>query len=162
HRRIRDREVVAVAGAHAQRPVRPRQRDVGTARRRVHAEQLLEEAARTLIGVAAVLRAAIGFSKRRQDRAARAFSIGAVALQALGGGHDAVDVRARLLHLAVDLGALRRLAAEDRKEAATLAAHLLRLLIEAVELGLLFAGEVLVTLDLGRLGRIEAAAVERG
>ena len=108
------------------------------------------------------MRAAIVLPERHQDRAALTLAIGAVALQALDLAHDAVDVRARLLDLAIDLGALRRLAAENRKEAAALAAHLLRLLIEAIEVGLLLAGQVLVTLDLGRLGRIEGAAVERG
>src|SRR5262249_61237716 len=59
HRGIRDREVIAVSAAHAQRPVRARERSVR--RRRNSAEQVVEKAARaggdvfSMLGPAIVL-----------------------------------------------------------------------------------------------------------
>src|SRR5262245_64939056 len=132
HRGVGNREVIAVAGSHAQRPIGARERRVrgGDARA---AEQAVEKAARPARGVLAVLRAAIVLSERYQDAAALSFALAAVALQSLDVGQRAVEVRAHLLNLVVERAALRRLPAEQGEKAAALATHTLGLL--AVEIG---------------------------
>jgi hypothetical protein len=58
---------------------------------------------------------------------------------------------------------LRRLSAEQGEEAAALATQSLRLRSQPVKLGLLLRGDILVALDLVRLGGIDRdAAVDRG
>src|SRR5262249_56194890 len=89
HRGVGNREVIAVAGSHAQRPIGARERRVrgGDARA---AEQAVEKAARPAGGVLAVSRAAIVLSERYQDAAALPFAFAAVALQSLDVGHPAL------------------------------------------------------------------------
>jgi len=70
------------------------------------------------------LRAAVVLRERAQDLLALRFLFaGAARLQALQFIHAAVDVAARLLDLLIERAALRRLALEDRKQAAGLAAE---------------------------------------
>src|SRR5262249_59127283 len=114
-------------------------------------------------GVLAVLRAAIILSERHQDAAALPFALAAVALQPLDVGQRGVEVRTHLLDLVVERAALRRLSAEQGKKAAPLATQALRLLAQAVELGLLLGRGVFVALDLVRLCRIDpGTAIDRG
>src|SRR5438876_2966036 len=166
HRRVRNGEVVAVAGAHAQRPVGARGRRVRHrhGREAAAAEQVLEEAAAPAAGgVLAILRAAIILAECHQEGAALALALAAVALQPLDLTQGAVEIRAHLLDLIDDRTALRRLSTEQGEEPAALATQALRLLAEPIELGLLLGGRVLVALDLLGLGGIDAdAAVERG
>ena len=89
------------------------------------AEQVLEEAAGPAVGVLTILRAAIVLAERHQDAAALPLALAAVALQPLDLGQGAVEVRPHLLDLVVKRSALRRLAAEQREEAAALAAQAL-------------------------------------
>ena len=111
----------------------------------------------------AILRAAIVLAERHQDAAALAFALTAVALQPLNLAQGAVEVRAHLLDLVVDRAALRRLSAEQGEESAALTTQALRLLAEAIELGLLLGGGVLVALDLLRPRGIDrGAAVDGG
>ena len=105
----------------------------------------------------AILRAAIVLPERREDGAALAFAVGAIALQPLEIAQHAVEVRAHLLDLVVDRAALLRLAAEQREEAAAFASHLPALRREAVELGLLALGGLFVALDLLGALRIDLA-----
>ena len=110
-----------------------------------------------------VLRAAIVLAERHQDAAALALALAAVALEALDLDQGAVEVGARLLDLVVERAALRGLAAEQREEAAALAAQPLRLLAQAVKFGLLLGRGILEALDLLGLGGIDrGAAVEGG
>src|SRR4051794_2937526 len=160
--RIGDREVIAVAGSHAQRSVGAGERRIGRLRDTAPAEQVLEEAARSAVGILAILRAAIVLSKGHQDAAALSLAFAAVALQPLDLGQVAVEVRPHLLDLVVERTALRRLAAEQREKAAALAAQALRLLTETVELGLLLRRGVLVALDLVRPGGIDPDATIEG
>ena len=90
-------------------------------------------------------------------RAAFAFAVGGVALQALQVAQDAIEVRAHLLNLIVERAALLRLAAEQREEAAAFAAQAAALRGEPVELGLLALRGVLVALDLFGALRIDMA-----
>jgi hypothetical protein len=57
---------------------------------------------------------------------------------------------------------LRRLSAEQGKKSGTLAAQTLRLLPQAIELGLLLCRRLFGASDLLGLCRIESAAVDRG
>src|SRR6185369_11836127 len=71
---------------------------------------------------------AVVLRERAQDLLALRFLFaGAARLQALQFIHAAVDVAARLLDLLIERAALRRLALEDRKQAAGLAAEAARL-----------------------------------
>src|SRR5262249_16076485 len=76
HRGIGDREVIAVAGSDAQRPVRARERTVR--RRRHSAEQIVEKAAWTGGDVLPILRSAIVLPQRHQDPAALRLALTAV------------------------------------------------------------------------------------
>ena len=116
------------------------------------------------IGVLAILRSAIVLAERDQHAAALPLALAAVALQALDLDQGAIEVRPHLLDLVVERAALRRLSAEQREEAAALAAHTVRLLAQPIELGLLLGRRILVALDLLGPGRIErcAAAIDAG
>src|SRR6478736_7340652 len=160
--RIGDREVISVAGSHAQRSVGAGERCVGRLRDAAAAEQVLEEAARSAVGILAILRAAIVLPEGHQDAAALSLALAAVALQPLDLGQGAVEVRPHLLDLVVERTALRRLAAEQREKAGALATQALRLLAETVELGLLLCRGVLVALDLVRPGGIDPDATIEG
>src|SRR5262249_40288011 len=149
HRRIGNREIVAVAGAHAKRAVGAGERSVGTGRDvTAAAEQVVEKATRAGGDVLTGLGAAMVLPERHQDAAALALALATIALQPLDLGQGAVEVGTHLLDLVVERPALRRLSAEQGEEAAALAAQALRLLAEAVELGLLLCRRVLVALDL--------------
>jgi len=75
---------------------------------------------------------------------------------------DLVEIGAHLLDTGVDRPALRRLPAEQREEPGAVAAHLLGLQGDAVELGLLLGCRILVAADLIVLGGITtAAAIDR-
>jgi hypothetical protein len=89
------------------------------------------------VGVLTILRAAIVLAEGHQDSAALPLALAAVALQPLDLGQGAVEVRPHLLDLVVKRSALRRLAAEQREEAAALATQALRLLSETIQFGLL-------------------------
>src|SRR6478736_5735778 len=160
--RIGDREVISVAGSHAQRSVGAGERCVGRLRDAAAAEQVLEEAARSAVGILAILRAAIVLPEGHQDAAALSLALAAVALQPLDFGQGAVEVSPHLLDLIVERTALRRLAAEQREKAGALATQALRLLAETVELGLLLCRGVLVALDLVRPGGIDPDATIEG
>src|SRR5262249_61337919 len=67
-----------------------------------------------------------------------------------------------LLDLVVERAALRRLPAEQREEAAALAAQFLRLLAKPIELGLLLGRGILEPLDLVGFGRVIRAAIDHG
>jgi hypothetical protein len=110
-----------------------------------------------------VLRAAIVLPERDQDAAALALALTTVALQPLDLGQGAVEIGAHLLDLVVERHALRRLSAEQGEEAAALAAQALRLLAEAVDLGLLLCRGILIALDLVGLRGIDpGSAVDGG
>src|SRR5436190_13122412 len=118
HRRIGDREIVAVAGAHAERPIGVAH---GAGFGRVVAddisgtEETLEEAA-AAVGIGPILRPAIVLPERGQDGAALPLAVGAVALDVLEIGERAVEIGPRLLDLVVDRPALLRLSAEQGEE----------------------------------------------
>src|SRR5262249_31756193 len=97
-----------------------------------------------------------------QDAATLALAFAAVTLQPLDLGQGAVEIGAHLLDLVVERPALRGLSAEQGEEAAALATQPLRLLAEAVELGLLLGRCILVALDLVGLGGIDACATVHG
>src|SRR5207302_876692 len=84
----------------------------------------------------AILRAAIVLGECDQHGAALFATVGAARLQALQLGVDAVDAAAPALDLRIELGALRRLPAEQEK-ARALAAGAAPLRDQPVELGLL-------------------------
>ncbi len=105
---------------------------------------------------------AIVLAKRNQDAAPLSFAFAAVALQPLDLVQVTIEVGALLLNLIAERAALRRLAAEQRKESTALAAQALRLLDQPVELGLLLAGGILVAPDLLGCGRVEVATIDRG
>ena len=112
-----------------------------------------------------ILRPAIVLRERGQDRAALIFAIGAAepaAAQPLEAARDLIEIGPHLLDLVVDRTALRRLAGEQREEPGTVAAHALGLLGDAIELGLLLGGGILVAADLVVLGGIAAAAAVDG
>src|SRR5262249_56181287 len=92
--------------------------------------------------------ATIGSSEGVEHLAALAFAVGAVALQALQLGKRAVEIRPQLLHLVIDWTALLRLAAEQREEAAALAAEPPRLRGDAVEVALLATHRIFAALTL--------------
>ncbi len=77
-------------------------------------------------------------------------------------GQHLVEVGAHLLDLVVDRAALLRLAAEQREQAAALAAIAPRLRREPVDLGLLAPRGVFVSLDLLGARGIDVAAIEPG
>ena len=139
----RDREIGAVAGAHADGAEGAgRRAEIGAGRRRcvVVAEQIVEEAAALAARGVGILRAAIVLRQRRQHRAALVLAVGAAeaaAAQPLEAGGDLVEIAAHLLDLVVDRTALRRLAVEQREEAGAVAAHALGLQRDAIEFGLL-------------------------
>ena len=163
HRGVGNREVIAVAGSDAQRPIGARERGIGSGCDGRTAEQGVEKATRPAGGVLAVLRAAIVLPERYQDAAPLPLALAAVALQPLDVGQRAIEVRAHLLNLVVERAALRRLPAEQREEAAPLATQALGLLAQAIELGLLLCRGVFVALDLVRLCRIDrGTAIDRG
>ncbi len=172
HRGEGDREIGAVAGAHAHRAIGAGHRAEIAARRSGHgvAEQAAEETARALALFARgrrVLRAAIVLRQRRQHRAALVLAVGAAepaAAQALQAGGDLVEIAAHLLDLVVDRTALRRILVEQREKAGAVAAHALGLRGDAVELALLARLRLLVAADLLVLGGIAGAgaAVDGG
>src|SRR5262249_22305283 len=94
--------------------------------------------------------------ERGQDRAALVVAIGvdSAAPQLLEACGDLVQIGAHLLDLGVDRAALLRSPIEQREEPGTVAALALGLTSDAIELGLLPGGGVLVTADLLVLGRI--------
>jgi len=126
------------------------------------AEQAVEKAARSGVNVLPVLRSAIILPERHQDAPALVLALAAIALQALDIRQGAVEIGAHLLDLIVERTTLRRLSAEQGEEAGALATQALRLLAEAVELGLLFCRGVLVAFDLFRLAGIGCAAAIDG
>jgi len=108
-------------------------------------------------------RTAIVLPEGYQDAAPLPLALAAVALQPLDVGQRAVEVRTHLLDLVVERAALRRLSAEQGKEAAPLATQALGLLAQAIEFGLLLGRGVFVALDLVRLCRIDpGTAIDRG
>ena len=175
HRRERDREIGAIAGAHAHGAEGAGLRsEIGRRHalrivRIIAAEQIAQEvAAALLLRRRRILRAAIVLRQRRQHRAAlsvafRAEAARAATAQALEIAGDLVQIGAHLLDLGVDRAALRRLAAEQREEAGGIAAHALGLHGDAVELGLLAGLGILVAADLLLArGVASAAAIQRG
>ena len=164
HRGERDREIGAVAGAHADGAERSGGRsEVAAGRRdRIVAEQAAEEAALALLfpRCRGILRAAIILRQRRQHRAALILAVGAAepaGAQPLEARGDLVEIAAHLLDLVVDRTALRRPAAEQREEAGAFAAHAVGLRDDAIELGLLLRLRFLIAADLLVLGGIAAA-----
>src|SRR5262249_41017115 len=167
--RIRDREVIAVAGAHAHRAVaaalRRGVRHLGARLVRlafVAAEQLVEEAALLARG-GAVLRAAIVLRQRDRHRAALLAAVEIAAAQPLQVNIDAVEIAAHARDLAVEVDALLRggLPAAEQEEAGALAALAPALLDHAVELALLARRGVLVAADLLAARLVAAAAIDR-
>src|SRR5262249_9503718 len=161
HGGIGNWEIVAVAGPHAERPVGARERNIG--RGAQAAEQAVEKAARSGVNVLPVLRSAIILPERHQDAPALVLALAAIALQPLDIRQGAVEIGAHLLDLIVERTTLRRLSAEQGEKAGALATQALRLLAEAVELGLLFCRGVLVAFDLFRLAGIDrGTAIDGG
>src|SRR6185437_9435699 len=169
HRRKRDREKAAVAGAHAEGSVGAGGRcRVGAWRswiRIVVAEQVGEEVAGTGCCVD-VLRSTVVLAEGGKNRAALVVATIAhavAAAQLLEAGLDLIQIVAHLLDPIVDRTALRRPPGEERKEPGTIAPHAPGLRRHAVELLLLLVGGGLVTVDLSSLRRVRAAApVEDG
>src|SRR6516165_1708666 len=166
HRRKRDREIAAVAGAHADGTIGSGRRtdiagDCGV--RNATAEQIAQETAGRGHGVG-ILRPAIVLRQRDQDRTALVVAIGveAAGAQLLEARGDLIEIGAHLLDLGVDWPALGGLAVEQREEAGTVATHAFGLRPDAVELTLLPGGGILVAADLIVLGRIGAAAALDG
>ena len=123
HRRIRDREIVAVAGAHADRVKGAGRRAVaagiedGAAAEPCRRKQPVEEARGSgLVGGGGVLRAAIVLRQLADQRAALAVLVAGAALELLEIAGRAVEVAAHLLDLRGDRPALRRQAREQRQE----------------------------------------------
>src|SRR5262249_34083071 len=85
---------------------------------------------------------------------------GAAALQPIEVGEHSLERGAGLLDLLVERRALRVLPAEQREEAAALAAEAARLIGHPIELALLLAGGLLVALDLVGARRIDGAAID--
>ena len=172
----RNREVAAIAAPHADGAIGAGRRGhVGAGRRKAlsrivvaAAEQVGEEIAgarggrrRCRIGI---LRAATVLRERDQDRTALAVltAAGTAGPQPFQAACDLIEVLAHLLDLGVDRTALRRLVVEQREEAGAVAAHALGLLGDAIQLGLLPRGRVLIAADLLVLGGIAAAAAVDG
>src|SRR6202044_4226 len=171
HRRVRDREIVAVAGAHADRLKGARRQTVaagsnnGAAARAAAsaAEQFVEEARGSgLVGGGGVLRAAIVLRQLPDQRAALAVLAAGAALELLEIGGGAVEIAAHLLDLRVERAALRHQAGEQRQKPLALAALLVRLRQRAVEVGLLLGHGVFGALDLVGAGRIGRATIDGG
>ena len=161
--RIGDREIIAVAGAHADGVVGAVRRAVAV---RVDdgaaAEQRVEEALRAAlrIGGGGVLRAAIVLRQLPDQRAALVVLIGAAALELFEIAHHAVEIAAHLLDLRGDRPALRRQRREQREKSLAGAAGLVRLRDGAVEVGLLLGDGVFGALDLVGVAGIGGALVE--
>ena len=114
HRRIRNREIISVAGPHADRPERAGRRAIAAGRDDVAVEQRVEEAGRSrrLCG-GAILRSAIVLRQRSDELPALAFLVAVVAaLETLEIAHRAIEIVAHLLDLGVQWLAFRRLAGE--------------------------------------------------
>src|SRR6202011_4131030 len=163
-----DRVVVAVAGAHAQGPVGSGLRHVGAAGEEARggtrgdvaaAEQGLEEVLRARRRGGAILRSAVVLGELPEDRAALVAPVGRVALQTLQIAVEAVEIAAHALDVAVDVGALGRLAAEQ-EESRAFAPVAASDRLKPVELGLLLARRVLGALDLVGARRVAGAAVD--
>lgn len=140
-------------------------RSVAAAPAATAAKQILQEAAaafRRARGIG-VLLAAIVLRQRNQHRAALLIATGiaatATTAQPVEIDGDLIQIAAHALNLCIDRAALRRLAAEQREEARTLAAHPARLLGNALEFILLAAGRILVAAKLIVAGRVAAAAI---
>ncbi len=111
----------------------------------------------------AVLRTAVVLRQRDQQRASQLLAVVAAAVQLFEAGGDAVQVGAHGLHLAVELVALRRLAAAEQEEAAAaVAAETLALHGQPVELLLLARLRLLVAADLLGAAGVLRAAVQSG
>src|SRR5262249_5949740 len=139
----RNREIGAVAAAHAHGAIGAGHRAEIAARNRRSVVVVIEETAEEATTLAllarggCVLRAAIVLRQRRDDGAGLVLAVGAAepaASQPLEAGGDLVEIAAHLLDLVVDRTALRRVLVEQREEARGLAAHALGLLRDAVEL----------------------------
>src|SRR3954447_814867 len=173
HRRVGNREIEAVAGAHAERPVAIAHRglrSIGSqdrswpSSRSGSAKETVEESAWTssaAIGKLPILRPALALPERDENVTSLAFAVGGVALHTLQVGEHAVEIGTRLCDLIVDRAALRRGTAEQREEAAAFAAQAPGLCALTVELGLLAASMCLQASELLGAGRVVSAAVDR-
>ena len=108
HRRVRDREEKAVAGAHAHSAISTGRSALAAARVDDAAEEGLEETAwpRGLCRGPAVLRSAIVLRQLLDDDAALAFAVGVAAFEPFQIAHHAVEIAADLLDLRVERLAL--------------------------------------------------------
>src|SRR6185437_13273337 len=168
--RERDREIIPVAGANADRAIGSahlrrlsagRGGDVGVvvaaAKQPVEKSTLLPRECRR-----AILRAAVIVAERDQQRLTLGGAFGGPAVQPFQTVLHVFQPRPLLVDAPRERAAFARRIAEDRKEARALAAGAARLRHQPVHLELLAVDGILRAADLLRALRIGVAAVERG